>query len=162
MFEFTNKSYDLRNAPILKRKRNLTVHFGSESLWSLARENVGTRPRFNQRGKSMQFSKIELKFEQLKIDHVDFAKILQSELDLFKAVPIICIAVISPFLVESIWQGPWPKLWAVVLTFDYKNISNLMTFGAGCSSQMIYILTKIFLGREVYYIITIVPESYTM
>ena len=50
----------------------------------------------------MQFSKIELKFEQLKIDHVDFAKILQSELDLFKAVPIICIAVISPFLVESI------------------------------------------------------------
>ena len=36
LLEFTNKNYDLRNASILKRKRYFTVHYGSESLVSLA------------------------------------------------------------------------------------------------------------------------------
>ena len=36
LFEFTNKNYNLRNASVLKRKRNFTVHYGSESLFSLA------------------------------------------------------------------------------------------------------------------------------
>ena len=36
LFEFTNKNYNLRNASILKRKRYFTVHYGSESLVSLA------------------------------------------------------------------------------------------------------------------------------
>ena len=35
-FEFTNKSYNLRNASILKSKGYFTVHYGSESLLSLA------------------------------------------------------------------------------------------------------------------------------
>ena len=34
--KYTNKSYDLRNASILKRKRNFTGHGGSENLSSLA------------------------------------------------------------------------------------------------------------------------------
>ena len=36
LFEFTNKNYNLRNASILKRNRYFTVHYGSESLVSLA------------------------------------------------------------------------------------------------------------------------------
>ena len=36
LFEFTNKNYNLRNTSILKRKRYFTVHYGSESLVSLA------------------------------------------------------------------------------------------------------------------------------
>ena len=36
LLEFTNKNYNLRNASILKRKRYFTVHYGSESLASLA------------------------------------------------------------------------------------------------------------------------------
>ena len=38
LFEFTNKSYDLRKLSILKRKRNFKVYFGSESLSFLAPE----------------------------------------------------------------------------------------------------------------------------
>ena len=36
LFEFTNKNYYLRNASILKRNRYFAVHYGSESLVSLA------------------------------------------------------------------------------------------------------------------------------
>ena len=36
LLEFTNKNYNLRNASILKRKRYFTVHYGSESIASLA------------------------------------------------------------------------------------------------------------------------------
>ena len=36
LFEFTNKNYNLRNASILKRNRYFTVHYGRESLVSLA------------------------------------------------------------------------------------------------------------------------------
>ena len=36
LFEFTNKNYNLRNASLLKRNRYFTVHYGSESLVSLA------------------------------------------------------------------------------------------------------------------------------
>ena len=36
LFEFTNKNYVLRNMSLLKRKRNFTVHYGSEKLSSLA------------------------------------------------------------------------------------------------------------------------------
>ena len=36
LLEFTNKNYNLRNASVLKRKRYFTVHYGSESLVSLA------------------------------------------------------------------------------------------------------------------------------
>ena len=36
VFEFTNKNYNLRNVSILKRKRYFTVHYGSQSLSSLA------------------------------------------------------------------------------------------------------------------------------
>ena len=36
LFEFTNKNYNLRNVSILKRNRYFTVHYGSESLVSLA------------------------------------------------------------------------------------------------------------------------------
>ena len=36
LFEFTNKNYVLRNVSLLKRKRNFTVHYGSEKLSSLA------------------------------------------------------------------------------------------------------------------------------
>ena len=36
LFKFSNKNYNFRNALILKRKRTFTVHFGSESLSSLA------------------------------------------------------------------------------------------------------------------------------
>ena len=40
---------------------------------------------------------MKLKSGQLISGHVDFAKIIQGELDLFKAAPIIFIAVISSF-----------------------------------------------------------------
>ena len=36
LFAFTNKNYNLRNASILKRNRYFTVHYGRESLVSLA------------------------------------------------------------------------------------------------------------------------------
>ena len=36
LFEFTNKNYNLRNASIYKRNRYFTVHYGRESLLSLA------------------------------------------------------------------------------------------------------------------------------
>ena len=36
LFEFTNRNYNLRNASIHKRNRYFTVHYGSESLVSLA------------------------------------------------------------------------------------------------------------------------------
>ena len=36
LLEFTDKNYNLRNTSILKRKRYFTVHYGSESLESLA------------------------------------------------------------------------------------------------------------------------------
>ena len=36
LFEFSNKNYNLRNASILKVKICFTVHYGSESLLSLA------------------------------------------------------------------------------------------------------------------------------
>ena len=36
LFEFTNKNCNLRNASIFKRNRYFTVHYGSESLVSLA------------------------------------------------------------------------------------------------------------------------------
>ena len=36
LFEFTNKNCNLKNASILKRNRFFTVHYGSESLVSLA------------------------------------------------------------------------------------------------------------------------------
>ena len=36
LLEFSNKSYNLRNASVFKRKRCFTVHYGSESLVSLA------------------------------------------------------------------------------------------------------------------------------
>ena len=36
LFEFSNKSYNLRNASILKRKRYFAVHYGNEILLSLA------------------------------------------------------------------------------------------------------------------------------
>ena len=38
LFEFTNKNYSLRYASIFKRKRYFTVHYGSESLVSLAQK----------------------------------------------------------------------------------------------------------------------------
>ena len=36
LFEFTNKNYNLRNVSIFKSKRYFAVHYGSESLVSLA------------------------------------------------------------------------------------------------------------------------------
>ena len=36
LFEFTNQNYNLRNTSILKWRRHLTGHYGSESLVSLA------------------------------------------------------------------------------------------------------------------------------
>ena len=36
LFKFPNKNYNLRNASILERERYFTVHYGSESLVSLA------------------------------------------------------------------------------------------------------------------------------
>ena len=36
MFEFFNKNYNLRNTSILKKKRYFIVHYGNESLLSLA------------------------------------------------------------------------------------------------------------------------------
>ena len=36
LFEFSDKNYNLRNASVLKRKRYFTVHYGNESLLSLA------------------------------------------------------------------------------------------------------------------------------
>ena len=36
LFEFTNKNYNLKNVSILKRNRYFAVHYGSESLVSLA------------------------------------------------------------------------------------------------------------------------------
>ena len=36
LFEFSNKNCNLRNASILKRKRYFIVHYGNESLLSLA------------------------------------------------------------------------------------------------------------------------------
>ena len=46
LLDFTNKSYNLRNASILKRKGYFTVHYGSESL-ILSSENMGNCSRFN-------------------------------------------------------------------------------------------------------------------
>ena len=60
LFEFTNKNYDFRNAPILKRKRNFTAHFGSESFSSLGTKIWELVPRH------YQFSKIKLKSGRLK------------------------------------------------------------------------------------------------
>ena len=57
-FEFTNISYDLRNVSILKSKRSLRVHYGSESLSSLASK---TFSRFNQRGKKLSIVQNKIK-----------------------------------------------------------------------------------------------------
>ena len=56
LFEFTNKNCNLRNASILKKKRYFRVHYGSESLLSLA-PKMGTFSRFNQKGKNINFQK---------------------------------------------------------------------------------------------------------
>ena len=40
LFQFTNKNYNLRNAPILKRNGYFAVHYGSESLVFLALKKI--------------------------------------------------------------------------------------------------------------------------
>ena len=56
LFEFTNKNYNLRNASILKRKRYFTIHYGSESLVSLASKIWELVPD-SIRGKNINFKK---------------------------------------------------------------------------------------------------------
>ena len=76
LFEFTNKNYNLRNAPILKWNRYFTVHYGSESLVSLAPKIWELVPDSIREVKTLSIFKIKLKPGQLISVHVDFAKII--------------------------------------------------------------------------------------
>ena len=106
MFEFTNKNYYLRNASILKRNRYFAVHYGSESLASLALKIWEFTPDSIREVKPYLFLKIKLKPGQLINVHVDFAKIIQGKLGLFKAAPITFISMISSFS----FLGHWRKI----------------------------------------------------
>ena len=94
LFEFTNKNYDFRNAPILKRKRNFTAHFGSESLSSLGTKIWELVPNSFTKKKTLSVFKNKTKVWTTKVcAHVDFGKIIKNESD----VPIIFMTVISFF-----------------------------------------------------------------
>lgn len=60
-FEFTNISYDLRNVSILKSKRSLRVHYGSESLSSLAPKTCELVPDSVREEKTLSILKNEIK-----------------------------------------------------------------------------------------------------
>ena len=70
LFEFTNKNYNLRNVSILKRNRYLTIHYGSDSLASLAPEILELVPD------SIREVKILSIFQNKISDHVNFAKVM--------------------------------------------------------------------------------------
>ena len=98
LFEFTNKNYNLRIASVLKRKRNFTVHYGSESLLSLAPKIQELVPYSVRDVKASSF-KNRIKSLNNHVDsvnmsvvHVDITKIIQGKLSLFKVVPITFIA----------------------------------------------------------------------
>ena len=61
LFEFANKNYGLRNASILKRKKNLTVHHESESLSSLAPKTCELVPDSVREEKTLSILKNEIK-----------------------------------------------------------------------------------------------------
>ena len=61
LFEFSNKNYNLRNASILKRKRYFTVHYGSESLVSLAPKIWELVPDSIREVKTLSIFKNEIK-----------------------------------------------------------------------------------------------------
>ena len=64
LFEFNNKNYNFRNASFLKRKRHFTVHYGSESLVSLATKIYELVPD----------SIREIKIKPENRVHIDFVK----------------------------------------------------------------------------------------
>ena len=73
LFEFTNKNYNLRNASILKRNRYFTVHYGSESLVSLAPKIWEFVLDSIIEVKTLSIFKSKIKVISV---HVDFAKII--------------------------------------------------------------------------------------
>ena len=76
LFEFTNKNYSLRNASILRRNRYFTVHYGSESLASLAPEIWKLVPDSIREVKTLSIFKNKLKSGKLVNVRIDFAKVI--------------------------------------------------------------------------------------
>ena len=95
---------------------------------------MGTCSRFNQERQKHQFSKIKLKPGQPISVHVDFAKIIQGKLGLFKAVPITFIAMISSFSILGHAKENFIKLICIVCSFHLVKcaLSNcvLLLFGS--------------------------------
>ena len=73
LYEFTNKSYDLGNASVLKRNRNFAVHFRRENFSSLAQEIWDLVPNSIKEGKNIIFKN---KIKGYTIIHVSLAKII--------------------------------------------------------------------------------------
>ena len=61
LFEFTNKNYNLRNTSIFKKNRYFTVHYGSESLVSLAPKILELVPDSLREVKTLLIFKNEIK-----------------------------------------------------------------------------------------------------
>ena len=61
LFEFSNKNYNLRNASVLKRKRYFIVHYGNESLLSLAPKIWELDPDSVREVKTLSIFKNEIK-----------------------------------------------------------------------------------------------------
>ena len=91
MFEFTNKNYNLRDVSILKRNRYLKIHYGSDSLVSLAPEMLELVPDSIREVKILSIFQNKIKTDKSPCEN--FAKIMSGTLSLFKAVPITIIAI---------------------------------------------------------------------
>ena len=89
LFEVINKNYNLRNASILRRNRYFTVHYGIESLGSLAPKIWKLVPDSIREVKTLSIFKNKIKVQP---------KIIQVKLGLFEAVPVTFIAVISSYM----------------------------------------------------------------
>ena len=74
LFEFTYKNCNLRNASILRRNRYFTVHYGSETLASLAPKIWELVPDSIREVKTSIF-KNKIKVQPASV-HADFAKII--------------------------------------------------------------------------------------
>ena len=97
----------------------LAVYYRSESLSSLAPKTWEFAPDWIREEKRFQFPKIKLKSGQLISVHANFAKIIQAELDLFKAVPITFIAVISSFINSWSQKIFWKQTHCMLFWFSY-------------------------------------------
>ena len=73
-FEFANRRYNLKNTSVLKRNRYFTVHYGSESLASLAPKIWELVPDSIKEVKTLSIFKNKIKISV----HVDFSKLYRT------------------------------------------------------------------------------------